>query len=541
MGEIEGGSARRRILERFLSYAGPVTLAAIRARYALPVDWLEAELDRLIEQRDLVHGHFTPQAEGAPTPEAEFVDRRALEQIHRRTLGILRQEVQPVPFTIYAGFLAHWQHLALPLEGTEGGSLVKVLQQLRATPVVGRIWERDVLPLRLSYYDPAELDALCQSGELVWIGSGGTDPRYGRVRFLFRGEGNAFLSTDETDFGGKDESVEAVYQFLKSEGAVFFNDIGEALGLEEKVVESTLIELVMAGSITNDSLEAMRQIVQEGKSQPQMPRPYSSLEADLTRRRAELGLNVRAVGHKPERARYKSARQRVRQRVEQQTASLRWVGRWTLVQRFSIMGKPVSVGERAARQARQLLARYGIVTHECLENETGSWDWNLIYQELQRQEMRGEVRRGYFVQGLSGAQFALPEVVEQLRALRDATEEVEPVVLNACDPACLYGPAREGSDVLTFTRVPSTWLAQVRGLPVIVATNTGTSITAASGVDDGTLQHALRALFTHLTSFETRVIIETWNDEPVLDSAGAPLIEAVGGYRYYPGMAWERR
>ncbi|MBN2390051.1 MAG: hypothetical protein JXR84_04985, partial [Anaerolineae bacterium] len=556
VGGAEG--RRRRILERFLSYAGPVTIDAIRARYAFPVDWLEAELDRLIEKRELVHGHFTPQAEGVPAPwdsvpSAEFVDRRALEQIHRRTLSILRQEVQPVPFTVYADFLVRWQHVfpplippaggetssSPPMGGTEGGSLVKVLQQLRALPVVGRTWERDVLPLRLPDYQPADLDALCNSGELVWVGSGGTDPRYGRVRFLFRGEGHIYLESPDTDALG--EQAQAVYDFLKSEGAVFFNDIGEALDLEETAVESALIELVLAGLATNDSLEAMRQIVQEGKSQPQTAKPYSSLEADLARRRAELGLNVRAVGHKPERARYRSARQRVRQRVEQQTTSPRWVGRWTLVQRFSVMGKPVSLGERTARQARQLLARYGVVTHECLENETGSWDWHLVYQELQRQEMRGEVRRGYFVQGLSGAQFALPDVVEQLRALRDATDDAAPVVLNACDPACLYGPTREDMpEALTFTRVPSTWLAQVRGLPVLVAANTGASITAAPGVDDGTLQRALETLFAHLTTFKTRITIETWNDEPVLDSAGASLIEVVGGYRYYPGMAWER-
>lgn len=553
VGGTEGG--RRRILERFLSYAGPVTLDAIRARYAFPVEWLEAELDRLIAARELVHGHFTPQVEGVPVLAAEFVDRRALEQIHRRTLTLLRKEVQPVPFTTYADFLARWQHvippsvppsggetlpILPPLGGDKGGALVKLLQQLRALPVVGRIWERDVLPLRLPHYNPAELDALCQSGELVWIGSGGTDPRYGRVRFLFRGEGNIYL--DAPDLNNLGTPAQAVYDFLKSEGAVFFNDIGEALDLEEKVVESALIELVMAGLVTNDSLEAMRQIVQEGKPQPQAPRQYSSLEADLARRRAELGLDAQPVGYKPAQARYRSARQRVRQRVAQatQAAPQRWVGRWTLVQRFSIMGKPVSTGERAARQARQLLARYGIVTHECLENEAGAWDWNLIYQELQRQEMRGEVRRGYFVQGLSGAQFALPEVVEHLRALRDATDETEPVVLNACDPANLYGPAREGSDALTFTRIPSTWLAQVRGLPVLVASNNGAALTAAPGVDEGTLQRALKALFTHLSTFQHRSIVETWNDEPVLESVGASLIEAVGGYRYYPGMAWER-
>ncbi|HNT77602.1 MAG TPA: hypothetical protein PKH77_21515, partial [Anaerolineae bacterium] len=111
----------------------------------------------------------------------------------------------------------------------------------------------------------------------------------------------------------------------------------------------------------------------------------------------------------------------------------------------------------------------------------------------------------------------------------------------ACDPANLYGPAREGSDALTFTRVPSTWLAQVRGLPVLVAANSGAALTAAPGVDEGTLQRALKALCTHLTRFEQRVIVETWNDAPVLESAGASLIEAAGGYRYYPGMAWEHK
>ena len=141
--------------------------------------------------------------------------------------------------------------------------MTKLLQQLRALPVVGRIWERDVLPLRLPDYHPSDLDTLCNSGELVWVGSGGADPRYGRVRFLFRGEGHIYLESPDTSALG--EQAQAVYDFLKSEGAVFFNDISEALGLEEAAVESALIELVLAGLATNDSLETMRQIVQEGK------------------------------------------------------------------------------------------------------------------------------------------------------------------------------------------------------------------------------------------------------------------------------------
>ena len=225
----------------------------------------------------------------------------------------------------------------------------------------------------------------------------------------------------------------------------------------------------------------------------------------------------------------------------------RWVGRWALVHRFGVLGRTVPLSEQVAQQARQLLARYGIVTHECLANEIGSWDWSQISQQLQRMEMRGEIRRGYFVQSLSGLQFALPEVVERLRAIRDgAPEGSEPVVMNACDPANLYGPGRDdGSQTmqgqpLSFSRVPSTWLVQHRGLPVLVAGDGAADLTIADGTDDTLIQRALQALVAHLSRFEYHVTVATWNGEPVLDGPGRSLLEAVGFHRSYPAMVWER-
>jgi ATP-dependent Lhr-like helicase len=553
LGEESGRSvtpedARRRILQRFLRHAGPVTLDGILERYAFPEDWLEAELDHLVEARDLVHGHLTPQSSSSA---AEFVDRQALEQIHRRTMGILRREVEPVPFTVYADFLARWQHVN-PGERLSGeGALTKVLQQLRAMPVVGQVWERDVLPLRLTHYQAAELDALCQGGELVWVGCGGTDPRRGRVRFLFRGEGHVYLEPAPEDLDALDGGPQAVYGFLKSEGAVFFGDICSALELKEIEVESALVELVMAGLVTNDSLEAMRQIVQRGSPRPEGRKPFSSLEEQLARRREQLGSHAVQTMRKPSRARYKAAKRRVRQRLEQRDTSRR-VGRWTLVHRFGVLGKAVPLAEQVAQQARQLLARYGIVTRECLADEMGSWEWGLIYQQLRRLEMRGEVRRGYFVQGLPGIQFALPDVVERLRAIRDSGQEApDLVVMNACDPANLYGPTRgdgptEGprtvrGELLTFARVPSTWLVQHRGFPVLVAQDSGARLTVTQGMDERHIQRALRALFDHLARSMRSVSVETWNEEPVLESTGRTLLEAVGFYRQYPAMVWERK
>ena len=177
------------------------------------------------------------------------------------------------PFTVYADFLARWQHLA-PGERLRGeGALVQVLQQLRAAPVVGRVWERDVLPLRLAHYQPAELEALCQGGELVWVGAGGADPRRGRVRFLFRGEGSVYLEPAPEDLSALSDPARAVYEFLRSEGAAFFADMCAATELAAARVETALNELVMAGLVTNDSLEAMREMVERGSPQPQAPRP----------------------------------------------------------------------------------------------------------------------------------------------------------------------------------------------------------------------------------------------------------------------------
>jgi ATP-dependent Lhr-like helicase len=565
-GAGEAAQAQSRILERFLRHAGPVTLEEIQRRYLFPIDWLRNELYHLVESRQVAHGRFTPDQaldKQAAFSVDEFIDLHTLEQIHRRTLGILRREVRAVPFTAYADFLAEWQHLAPEHHWSGPGALRQALQQLRAAPVVGQTWERDVLPLRLARYDPAELEALCQSGEVIWVGSGGADPRRGRTRFLFRGEGGLFLEPAPEDLSGLSSAPQAVYNLLKSEGAVFFADIQASLDMKDSEVEASLIELVMAGLVTNDGLDGMRRIVTHrgvtNAAQPQDQVPFSSLEEQLAERLRGRERRLPSGVRRPRPAEYRAAKRRVRERLGMDAEpSQAWVGRWTLVHRFGVMGKPVPPEERAAQQARQLLLRHAILTRDSLAREEGAWDWSLIYQQLKRMEMRGEVRRGYFVQGLPGVQFALPEVVERLRAVASGalTDENQPlVVMNACDPANLYGPALDtfdptqqppqptstGGQPPTFSRIPSTWLVQHRGLPVLVAEDTGVRITTGQGTDEAMIRRALLTLLGHLSRFQHRVTVEMWNGMPVLDSAGRSVLESLNFYRDYPGMTWERQ
>lgn len=552
--EITPDEARAAILARYLDQAGPVTRQAITARYAFPEAWLDEALARLVASRQLAQGRFSPPGtESAAAGETtEFIERGALEQIHRRTLTILRGEVRPVPFAVYADFLARWQHLH-PGERLVGeGSLQKALQQLRAAPVVGRVWERDVLPLRLARYLPAELAENCRSGEVVWVGAGGVDPRRMRVRLLFRGEGHAFLDPAPADVAFLGEDAQAVYGFLKQEGAVFLGELRAGLDLGASALEAALLELAMAGLATNDSLDVLRRLFAEGSVRPSAERkPISALEAELAERlgqRASASSGTpRSLMMRPSRSEMRAARQRVRARLEQDDEMALPVaqeGRWGLVHRFGVLGKTLPREEQAARQARQLLARYGVVTHASLDNEEGAWEWSAIYQELQRLEMRGEVRRGYFVEGLPGVQFAAPEAVERLRASGGGAgdEDEALVVMNACDPANLYGSAETAAQpalpdvTFTFARLPSTWLVLQRGMPVVLLEGTGAQVTTAEGMDEGVVARALQRAFKHIGRFERTIKVEQWNGEPVLQSAGQPILEACGFYRDFPGM-----
>ena len=571
--------ACQRILSRYLHQAGPVTRDAILARYAFPTDWLDDELARRLDERQIAHGHFTPDAPpnttartgGAPNGAAqrteEFIDRHTLEQMHRRTLSILRKEVRPVPFSTYADFLTRWQHLHPATRLTGPGALTQVLQQLRAIPVVGRIWARDLLPLRLVGYNEEEFHALCQQGELIWVGSGGVDPRRGRIRFFFRGEGRTYLEPAPADLTAFNDDAQRVYEFLQGEGAVFLADMRDGLELTSQAAETALTELAMAGLVTNDSLVALWQLVGQGAERattattaPTQQRVGSSLEAQLAARRGHRQKPQGGRLQRPSRSELQAARQRVQHRLAQTAESAvptaaSNIGRWALVHRFGVLGKTLPLEEQVARQGRQLLARYGVVTRETLNNETGAWEWGLIYRELQRLEIRGEVRRGLFVQGLPGLQFALPEVVEQLRTLAgDAGSGVGPederdaiVLMNACDPANLYGPAsdnapkRTGGEPLTFARIPSTWVALRRGLPILLIEDSGAQLTTVEGSDAGQIAHALTCWLHHLAGFASRITVKQWNGAPILESAGQPLLEANGFYRDYPGMTWERK
>ncbi len=504
-GEGEGGKGdgREVILRRFLRASGPVTRDDILNRYAFDESWLDAALEQLVASREILRGQFTPTSEPPNHRTTEFVDRHNLEQIHQRTLTLLRHEVQPVAIPAYADFLARWQHLSSRLTGDD--ALSNVMAQLRGIALPEVVWERDVLPARLNDYAPGDLDALCASGELVWVAQGN------RVRLFLRGEGALFLAApDDSELSA---NARAVYDYLKAEGASFADELARAVG--KTSMNDAIGELATRGLVTNDSLDALRAIV--GAQHP------ASLKTPL---QDELSARLQSP-RTLTRGRYYDAKRRVAQRMRAETKPAPAQGRWSLVHRAGVLGPALNDEERAEKLARVLLARYGVLTRDCLEREDIPSDWGSLYLQLQRMEMRGEVRRGYFVTGLAGVQFALPEAVEQLR--QPGQETV--LVLNATDPANIYGGEVPEISV-RFAHVPSTHVVLQRGMPVLIAEDNGERITTTPDAD---ARQALDA-YLHRPNAPRHILISQWNGAAVLGSPAEELLHGFGFHRAPKGM-----
>jgi ATP-dependent Lhr-like helicase len=364
------------------------------------------------------------------------------------------------------------------------------------------------------------------------VGPAPRGARRGRLRLFFRGEGALFLPPSAEAEAALEGDARAVYDYLRAEGASFTADLRAGLGLAAEALNAALAELVLAGLVTNDSLEALRPILAgAGDGEPER-RPLSTLEDELA---ARLGPRERPLTAR----RYREAKARVARRLQAQAAPTPASaapspgGRWSLVHRAGVLGPPLSDEERAGRQARVLLARYGVLSRDCLEREAGPWDWSALYPVLQRMELRGEVRRGYFVAGLSGAQFALPEAVEALRA--PAGGDV--FVLSAADPANVFGGEAGGEGAPRFARVPSTHVALEQGRPVVIFEDNGERLTALPDTGPEVLRRAVEAYLSRPHA-PRRVIVSRWNGEPVLGSAGQPLLKALGFQATPSAMEW---
>jgi ATP-dependent Lhr-like helicase len=397
--------ALRAITGGWLECVGPTTARALAERLGLEAGAVAIGLAALEQTGAILRGRFTPGAS-----DEEWCERRLLARIHRLTLGALRREIEPVSAADLMRFLFRWQHVhpGTQLHGRDG--LLEIIGQLQGLELPARAWEAQVLPARMARYDPANLESLCLSGAVAWgrlRGDGAVDDEEGLRSRPARGPGRAaplafvlredlpWLLAPRDPAGGElPRDARAARDHLAAHGASFLADIARGAGLLPAAAEEALWTLVARGLVTGDGVAGLRALLAKPETQ----------------RRAR---RLRAVG----------GRNR-----------LLPAGRWALLH------AGVAAGEaEPLRCARQLLRRYGVVVRDLLARESRMPAWRALLGALRTLEARGEVRGGRFVTSLAGEQFALPEAVEALRALRRAPRAAETVVVAAADPLNLVG------------------------------------------------------------------------------------------------------
>jgi ATP-dependent Lhr-like helicase len=412
------------IIRGRLEGLGPVTVEQLIESSGLNRLEIETALLKLEAEGFVIRGKFTPS-----TPLTEWSARRLLARIHSYTLNRLRQEIEPVATTDFVRFLLAWQKVAPDhqMEGPE--SLRAIIEQLEGVEAPAAAWEGELLPARMVEYDPAWLDALCLSGEVVWARltplsrsaaengerARGSGPVRNTPIALLRRKNFALwssvfpqASTTNSDFS---TTTQIVYDYLAVRGASFFTDIVENTKLLRSQVEEALAELVANGVVVSDSFAGLRALLTPGSRKTQA-----------------------------------AARRKHRQPVYDMASA----GRWSILQRSNVT--PNSLDPALAEEAAwALLKRYGVVFKRLLEREGMALPWRVLLRIYHRLEARGDIRGGRFVGGISGEQFALPEAIGMLRSIRRAGVQESLISVSAADPLNLVGVIIPGNRITAHT------------------------------------------------------------------------------------------
>jgi ATP-dependent helicase Lhr and Lhr-like helicase len=471
---LEGGEEPLRALVlRYARGRGPFTTAEASERFGLDAEPLLRALER---EELLVRGELRPGGS-----EREWCDPDVLRRLRRASLAALRREVEPAEQAALARFLPSWHGI------DRRATLREALVPLQGLPLPVSLWESDVLRRRVPAYQPAQLDALCASGEVVWVGAG-----LDRVALFFR-EDAPVLGAPPAAPPPQGEVHRRIREAL-GRSAEFWFDLLSATGLEAEEALPALWELVWAGEATNDAWTPLRAGRRYG-----VPR---------TQRRPRRFSRTRAAGI---------------------TATQ---GRWSPTARlFRAGGADAPAPDRRAL-AELLLERHGIVTRDSVRAEGIPGGYGAVYGELKALETLGTCRRGYFVEGLGGAQFALPGAVERLRELRRRDdEEPEPLVLAASDPAQPYGAA------LPWPKLAGARAARVAGAHVVLlggeaalfVERGGRSLVSLRKPEEAWLRQALAALVAHVRSGGARrLAVERVDGTPVVETELMPLLVEAG-------------
>ncbi len=412
----EREAAAVEIMRGRMESVGPITVQELSANLCWDTFLVEQSLLNLENQGFVFRGSYTGNTE-----ETEWCERKLLHRIHRYTLQALRKEIEPISAQDFMRFLFEW-HRLIPDDQPEGAqSLMQVLEQLEGFEVAAGAWETEVIAPRLANYDPSWMDIMSLSGRVVWgrlkpfvsTSSKRTSP-IKTTPILLMQRHNLSLwknQTKEQEAGVEMNSdTQRVKNYLEEKGAQFFFDIVEGTKLLRTQVENALDELAAFGLVTSDSFTGLRALLTPVNNRPQ----------ENGRRRN----NRKAI------------------------FGMEHAGRWSLLNIQP--DETYSLDAELEELAFIYLKRYGVIFRTMIQKEAYAPKWRDLVRVLRRLEARGEIRGGYFISGMSGEQYALPEVISQLRTIRKREKANLKITISACDPLNLTGIVTPGKRVSQY-------------------------------------------------------------------------------------------
>ena len=415
----ERADAMRELIRGRIEVCGPTTSTALSSLFELPRAEIEAALLALESEGFVLRGNFNPGA-----PETEWCDRRLLARIHRLTIHRLRAEIEPVSLAEFQRFMLAWQRVDAEhrAEGPEG--VKAVLELLDGYELPAAAWEPEVLALRVKDYSPAWLDQLCFTGRIGWGRLTAPQSANGRLAMPVRSSPISVFSRENLPhwlaLSARLERSELppdatqVFEQLSRGGALFFGEIVRQTNLLPSRVERALAELTASGLATADSFEGLRALLLPEEKRPS----FSPSE---------------------------------RRRHNRAVTSIEFAGRWSALSAANIQ---IERDASLERYSVALLRRYGVIFRRLIERESLRVSWFELLRVYRRLEARGEIRGGYFVAGVSGEQFALPEAIGLLRSIRNK-ERARPshdlIAISGADPLNLSGILAPGPRVAAVT------------------------------------------------------------------------------------------
>ncbi len=476
--------AMRALVRRYSRTHGPFPTAQLAGRYGVDLAPALRELER---EGAMIRGELLPGGS-----EREWCDSDVLRRVRRASLAHLRREVEPAARDRFARFLPSWQNVdSHRAAGAGPDRLRDALVPLQGIALTPKTWEGDVLPRRLGAYSPAWLDELCTSGEVVWIGAGSRGRSDGRIALYFREDvrlagpppANSKLERAEG------AAQEAIRERLLA-GPSFWLDLLADLDFPAEELHNALWDLAWSGEVTNDAFAPLR-----------APR-------------------LRAVpAHERQGRRFARRRSGAGAAVQ---------GRWSLT--APLFADAPGPGARLRAQAELMLERYGIVTRETVLAEGVPGGFSTLYAELGNLELLGTARRGYFVEGLGGAQFALAGAVERLRSLPETDGSFQ--VLAATDPANPFGaalPWPKPPSGRRPARAPGAHVLLRDGEPIVYVERGGRSILRLGELSDAELATAAQALADAVSAGRLpKLGIEKLDGEAVIGSGHEEALLSAG-------------